>query len=120
NGVPDSDNLVATRIRDAMVSDLSMGDVAYFTRVLGGDHRELLHHHSVDGVIPIPVNLEGPSNDFFADNGLETLQAIFTRLHTNPDRFREYLLALGSGFAELCRTTPGAGFASEEVREALH
>lgn len=120
NGIPHSDQLVATRIRDAMVSDISVGDVAYFTRVLGGDHRELLHHHTVDEVNAILVNIEEGNQDFFVDNGLATIQSVFTRLHADDDGYREYLLALGSGFAALCRATPGADFSSEEIRAELN
>ncbi|WP_156346449.1 hypothetical protein [Verrucomicrobium spinosum] len=103
-----------------MVSDICVGDVAYFTRVLGGDHRELLHHHSVDEVNAILVNIEEGNQDFFVDNGLATIQSVFTRLHTDDDGYREYLLALGSGFAALCRTTPGADFFSGEIRAELN
>lgn len=120
NAIPESDQMVATRILDAMVSDISVGDVAYFTRVLGDDHRELLHHHNVDEVNAIPVNLEAGNLDFFADNGLVTIQSVFTRLHANDDGYREYLLELGSSFAALCRETPGADFFSEEIRAELN
>jgi hypothetical protein len=119
NGLPGSDNQVATRIRDAAVADLNIGDVAYFTRELGGAHRELVHHHPQNGPTVIHVNQGTGDTAFFNDDGLGTLQSIFLRLNGNANGFKDYVNALGAGFANSCRTTGGRGMDSVSLRNNL-
>ncbi len=114
---PGSDNLVHTRIKDAIVQDLLRGDVAYFTRELGGGHTSLVHHHP-----NAPVNVtvdQGTGNQvYFPDDGPGGVAPLFPQLRNNTQNFRNYVLAMGAGFTADLGNVQGGHSAS--VRAEVH
>ena len=95
-----------------IVSDMQNGDVAYFTRQIG--QRRLLH----DGVTPVEIHAGTHATDFYADNGLAPVQAIFTAVATDPT-YRTYLKTIGDALKSVA-ANGGAQGPSQNWRNELH
>jgi Domain of unknown function (DUF4135) len=112
NAAPNSDNHVADRVKQRIVSDFQNGDVAYFTRWVG--NRQLLH----DGTTPIVVNPGTGATQFYADDGLTPVRNILNSAATDPT-FRTYLKTIGQDLRNTAANGGGTG-SSVAYRNALH
>ena len=112
NAAPNSDNLVADRVKQLVISDFANGDVAYFTRQIG--HQELLH----DGTTPVPVNLATGSNQFYPDDGLTPVRNIFANV-ANDQVFRDYMKSVGQALRRIAENGGGTDL-SNKYQQHLH